>query len=198
MVGRFYNTTVDPTTIPTTLDGVLTPAEVMECLCTNFRNQAAAMADLERKAASARPAVAEKEVPAVSVATAVISEPEAAAAAAAAAVPTITGEEVPTPLRPKIIVEEDTVPKIDLGRQNILTKEDLKSKSIAQLLAERDAKLANTAPNGIIESLITGPDARMHALFKQFENAKTHEEFEAVHKLANTFQDLQPFEPDAA
>jgi len=234
MVGRFYNTTVDPATIPAALDGMLTPAEVMECLCTHFRDQTAAMAELERKAVVARPAVAEKETPTLSTTTG--PEP--------APVPTITIEEVAVPLHPKIVREEDEGP---LMRRDVLTQEDFANKSVEQLMAERDERLAKyilpsaatTDPDATIQAafksekpktredfeavhkqaniilnqrntaivnpaaanmatLIAVPDMSVHALFKQFENAKTDEEFSAIHKMANTFQDLQPFDPDAA
>jgi len=49
MINKFYDTTKTMTDIPSALDSVFTPAEVMESLCMHFRNVDAAIAHLVEK-----------------------------------------------------------------------------------------------------------------------------------------------------
>jgi hypothetical protein len=50
MVNHFYDVLLTADDIPAALDGVLTPAEVMECLCAHFRDPEGAIAHLVQKA----------------------------------------------------------------------------------------------------------------------------------------------------
>jgi hypothetical protein len=50
MVNHFYDTLLTTDDIPVALDGALTPAEVMECLCAHFRDPEGAIAHLVKKA----------------------------------------------------------------------------------------------------------------------------------------------------
>jgi len=49
MVTHFYNTPIDSTDIPVSLEGAFTPAEVMESLCTHFKDWHAAIQALEAR-----------------------------------------------------------------------------------------------------------------------------------------------------
>ena len=49
MVEHFYNTTIQPEDIPVCLEGAFTPAEVMEALCTHFKDWRAAIQALETR-----------------------------------------------------------------------------------------------------------------------------------------------------
>jgi hypothetical protein len=49
MVNHFYDALLTTDDIPATLDGILTPAEVMECLCAHFRDPEGAIAHLVQK-----------------------------------------------------------------------------------------------------------------------------------------------------
>lgn len=49
MVEHFYNTTIQPTDIPVCLEGAFTPAEVMESLCTHFKDWRAAVQALTER-----------------------------------------------------------------------------------------------------------------------------------------------------
>lgn len=59
MVNHFYDALLTADDIPTTLDGVLTPAEVMECLCAHFRDPVGAINHLVKKANAPRERVAD-------------------------------------------------------------------------------------------------------------------------------------------
>lgn len=59
MVNHFYDALLTADDIPSELDGVLTPAEVMECLCAHFRDPVAAIQHLVKKANAPRERVTE-------------------------------------------------------------------------------------------------------------------------------------------
>jgi chaperone BCS1 len=180
MVGRFYETTVSVSDIPAALDGTLTPAEVMECLCTYFRDRAAAMVALEKKAAAPRAVVAPKPAMTVEDAISLSVSP------------------------PKILVEE-VAPKLMISEVTTIPAPALENITVAanhlQYQPNRyDASELKIFGSGgsIAPATLAPPDPGIFALFKRFEHATTPEEFEMAHKLANTFDDLQAFDPDAA
>jgi hypothetical protein len=154
------------------------------------------MAALEKKAAAPRPAVATAEMPLVPVV-----EVEEVVAPALAVLATLEVEEV---VAPALEVKEVVAPALEV-------KEVIPEVSYAELIKELNTPgkatpykprvmdpAINPASGAASFTDIGMSDPSIYTLFKRFEHATTPEEFEMAHKLANTFGDLQPFDPDAA